>query len=57
MESFDRMEISFRKGGVCGFPVRDGIARRYSGLEGRDRKPFQSVGIADQVNLRIEVSA
>ena len=57
MDPFEQMEIVFRKGGRCGFPVRDGVSRRFQGLEGRDSRPFEGVQVADQATLRLEVRA
>ncbi|KAF9645446.1 hypothetical protein BDM02DRAFT_3131066 [Thelephora ganbajun] len=54
METFEKKEITFRKGGLCGIPVRDGILKRFEGLEGRDSRPFEGVDVADQVVLRID---
>lgn len=56
MEAFEPMEITFRKGGTCGIPVRDGISKHFSGLEKRDSRPFEGVDVAEQCTLRIEVS-
>ena len=56
METFEPMEITFRKGGICGIPVRDGVSKHFSGLERRDSRPFEGVDVAEQCTLRIEVS-
>lgn len=56
MDNFEQKEIVFRKGVVCGFPVRDGILKRFHNLEERDSRPFENAGVADQATLRIEVS-
>ena len=56
MDAFTTHEITFRKEGVCGISVRDGILKRYSGLERRDSRPFEGMDVADSCTLRIEVS-
>jgi hypothetical protein len=56
MDPFDKQEITFRRGGRCGFPVGDGVSRRFQCLDNRDLRPFEGVNVADQATLRIEVS-
>ena len=56
MDAFEAKDIVFLKGGVCGFPVRDGASKRFQGLEQRDSRPFEGVEVADQATLRIEAS-
>ena len=53
--TFEPRRITFRKGGKCGIPVKDGILKSFQGLEDRDSRPFSGIDIADQPALRIEV--
>jgi len=57
MEGFEATVITFRKGGECGISVKDGISKRYSGLEGRDSRPFEGVNVSNLPALRINVSS
>ena len=54
---FKPRRITFRKGGQCGIPVKDGILGIFESLEDRDSWPFSGIDIADQPALRIEVSS
>ena len=51
------MEIIFRKNGICGIPVQDGVSKKFRDLQNRDSRPFENAtDVSDQVTLRLEVS-
>ena len=46
--------ILFRVDGKCGYPLRDALRKRYTGLGGRDDKMFEDS--KSSISIRVEVS-
>jgi len=44
--------ILFRVDGQCGYPLKDALRKRYTGLEGRDDKMFESS--KSSISIRLE---
>ena len=47
--------ILFRVNGRCGYPLKDALEKRHTGLEGRDDKMF--VDFKSSISIRVEVSS
>lgn len=45
--------ILFKVDGKCGFPLRNALDKRYTGLDGRDDKVF--LGSKSSISIRLEV--
>lgn len=46
--------ILFRVDGECGYPLKDALKKRYTGLDGRDDKMFGDS--KSSISIRLEVS-
>jgi hypothetical protein len=46
-------KILFRVNGKCGYPLKDALGKRYTGLDGRDDKML--IDCKSSVSIRLEV--
>jgi len=46
--------IRFKVDGECGYPLKDALKKRYTGLDGRDDKMFEDS--KSSISIRVEVS-